>query len=193
MNVNFKMMSKSGTFGDKSSIKTVITSLITAVFMTACATDPDVLEKEAKEAASQSAVAFTKNLERKMFFYNLERFTDEDDSVIHIYRTRGIYDVSYNYLSSKFRRFCALKGGELNHQFCVDKKLQKPVFYVSFTNHRAKTGGIEVNSEMTYLTGAAILGESNYFFETHVYEPSKGISLDNEKWLEFAKLKGFKF
>lgn len=161
--------------------------------LSSCANDPKVLEQEAVEAQTLSAADFTKNLEHKMFFYNLEKLTDTDDSHVHIYRTRGIYDVSYNYQSSKYRRFCNLKGGELHYQFCVDEKVNKPIFFVSFTNHRAKTDGFEVNSEMTYLTDTALLGERNYFYETHVYEPSKGVAVDDEKWLEFAKSKGFKF
>lgn len=161
--------------------------------LSSCANDPKLLEQEAVDAQTCSAADFTKKLEHKMFFYNLEKLTDTDDLHVHIYRTRGIYDVSYNYLSSKYRSFCNLKGGELHYQFCVDEKVNKPIFFVSFTNHRAKTDGFEVNSEMTYLTDTALLGERNYFYETHVYEPSKGVAIDDEKWLEFAKSKGFKF
>ena len=175
-----------------SNFKSALLSF-TVLSLSSCATDPKVLEQESKEAQALSATDFTKNLEHKMFFYNLEMLTDTDDSHVHIYRTRGIYDVSYNYPGSKYRMFCNLKGGELHYQFCVDEKVNKPIFFVSFTNHRAKTDGFEVNSEMTYLTDTALLGERNYFFETHVYEPSKGVAVDDEKWLEFAKKKGFKF
>ena len=115
----------------------------TVLSLSSCATDPKVLEQESKEAQALSATDFTKNLEHKMFFYNLEMLTDTDDSHVHIYRTRGIYDVSYNYLGSKYRRFCNLKGGELHYQFCVDEKVNKPIFFVSFTNHRAKTDVLE--------------------------------------------------
>ena len=186
MNLVKDMALKATRFAN-ADIKFVVLSL------SSCTSDPNVLAQEAKLAQSQTAVEFTKTLEHKMFFYNLEKLTDSDDSNVHIYRTRGIYDVSYNYLESKYRRFCNLKGGELHYQFCVDEKVNKPIFFVAFTNHRAKTDGFEVNSEMTYLTDTALLGERNYFYETHVYEPSKGVALDDEKWLEFAKSKGFKF
>ena len=191
MNAVTKIALKAACFA-KADIKLALLSFA-VLSLASCTSDPKVLEQEAKLAQSQTAVEFTKTLEQKMFFYNLEKLTDNDDSHVHIYRTRGIYDVSYNYLESKYRKFCNLKGGELHYQFCVDEKANKPVFFVSFTNHRAKTDGFEVNSEMTYLTDTALLGERNYFYETHVYEPSKGVALDDEKWLEFAKTKGFKF
>ena len=191
MNAVNKIALKATRFA-KAYIKLALLSFA-VLSLASCTSDPKVLEQEAKLAQLQTAVEFTKTLEQKMFFYNLEKLTDDDDSHVHIYRTRGIYDVSYNYLESKFRKFCNLKGGELHYQFCVDEKVNKPVFFVSFTNHRAKTDGFEVNSEMTYLTDTALLGERNYFYETHVYEPSKGVALDDEKWLEFAKTKGFKF
>lgn len=191
MNAVNKIALKATRFA-KAYIKLALLSFA-VLSLASCTSDPKVLEQEAKLAQLQTAVEFTKTLEQKMFFYNLEKLTDDDDSHVHIYRTRGIYDVSYNYLESKYRKFCNLKGGELHYQFCVDEKVNKPVFFVSFTNHRAKTDGFEVNSEMTYLTDTALLGERNYFYETHVYEPSKGVALDDEKWLEFAKTKGFKF
>lgn len=191
MNLVKDMALKATRFAN-ADIKLALLSFV-VLSLSSCTSDPNVLAQEAKLAQSQTAVEFTKTLEHKMFFYNLEKLTDSDDSNVHIYRTRGIYDVSYNYLESKYRRFCNLKGGELHYQFCVDEKVNKPIFFVAFTNHRAKTDGFEVNSEMTYLTDTALLGERNYFYETHVYEPSKGVSLDDEKWLEFAKSKGFKF
>lgn len=191
MNLVKDMALKATRFAN-ADIKLALLSFV-VLSLSSCTSDPNVLAQEAKLAQSQTAVEFTKTLEHKMFFYNLEKLTDSDDSNVHIYRTRGIYDVSYNYLESKYRRFCNLKGGELHYQFCVDEKVNKPIFFVAFTNHRAKTDGFEVNSEMTYLTDTALLGERNYFYETHVYEPSKGVALDDEKWLEFAKSKGFKF
>jgi len=191
MNAVTKIALKATRFA-KADIKLALLSFA-VLSLASCTSDPNVLDQEAKLAQSQTAVEFTKTLEQKMFFYNLEKLTDTDDSHVHIYRTRGIYDVSYNYLESKYRKFCNLKGGELHYQFCVDEKVNKPIFFVSFTNHRAKTDGFEVNSEMTYLTDTALLGERKYFYETHVYEPSKGVALDDEKWLEFAKTKGFKF
>ena len=191
MNLVKDMALKATRFAN-ADIKLALLSFV-VLSLSSCTSDPNVLAQEAKLAQSQTAVEFTKTLEHKMFFYNLEKLTDSDDSNVLIYRTRGIYDVSYNYLESKYRRFCNLKGGELHYQFCVDEKVNKPIFFVAFTNHRAKTDGFEVNSEMTYLTDTALLGERNYFYETHVYEPSKGVALDDEKWLEFAKSKGFKF
>lgn len=191
MNVVNDMALKTTRFAKKET-KLALLSLA-LLSLASCTSDPKVLEQEAKLAQSQTAVAFTKTLEQRMFFYNLEKLEDTDDSHVHIYRTRGIYDVSYNYLESKYRKFCNLKGGELHYQFCVDEKVNKPIFFVAFTNHRAKTDGFEVNSEMTYLTDTAILGERNYFYETHVYEPSKGVAVDDKKWLEFVKTKGFKF
>lgn len=191
MNAVNKMALKATRFA-KADIKLALLSFA-VLSLASCTSDPKVLAQEAKLAQSKTAIEFTKTLEHKMFFYNLEKLTDTDDSHVHIYRTRGIYDVSYNYLESKYRKFCNLKGGELHYQFCVDEKAKKPIFFVAFTNHRAKTDGFEVNSEMTYLTDTALLGERNYFYETHVYEPSKGVALDDEKWLEFAKSKGFKF
>ena len=179
MNVVKDMALKATRFAKKET-KLALFSLA-LLSLASCTSDPKVLEQEAKLAQSQTAVEFTKTLE------------DTDDSHVHIYRTRGIYDVSYNYLESKYRKFCNLKGGELHYQFCVDEKVNKPIFFVAFTNHRAKTDGFEVTSEMTYLTDTAILGERNYFYETHVYEPSKGVAVDDKKWLEFVKAKGFKF
>lgn len=173
--------------------KVAVLSFICAASLTSCASDPATLEKEAKAVSSMSAVDFAKHLEKTMFFYHLEKLTEEDDSSVHIYRTRGIYDVSYIYLSSRYRKFCMLKGGELHYQFCTDKKRNIPLFFVSFTNHRASTDGHEVNSEMSYITDTALLGYRTFFFETHVYEPSKGADFDNKEWLNFAKEKGFRF
>ena len=92
MNVVKDMALKATRFAKKET-KLALLSLA-LLSLASCTSDPKVLEQEAKLAQSQTAVEFTKTLEQRMFFYNLEKLEDTDDSHVHIYRTRGIYNVS---------------------------------------------------------------------------------------------------
>lgn len=70
MNVVKDMALKATRFAKKET-KLALLSLA-LLSLASCTSDPKVLEQEAKLAQSQTAVEFTKTLEQRMFFYNLE-------------------------------------------------------------------------------------------------------------------------
>ena len=78
MNVVNDMALKTTRFAKKET-KLALLSLA-LLSLASCTSDPKVLEQEAKLAQSQTAVEFTKTLEQRMFFYNLEKLADTDDS-----------------------------------------------------------------------------------------------------------------
>ena len=71
MNVVKDMALKATRFAKKET-KLALLSLA-LLSLASCTSDPKVLEQEAKLAQSQTAVEFTKTLEQRMFFYNLEK------------------------------------------------------------------------------------------------------------------------
>ena len=71
MNVVKDMAIKATRFAKKET-KLALFSLA-LLSLASCTSDPKVLEQEAKLAQSQTAVEFTKTLEQRMFFYNLEK------------------------------------------------------------------------------------------------------------------------